>query len=242
MSERRSNISLSEAAEIGFSLAPFAAVSALKYSRKYRDTLRISSKERKRYYSKSARQAACYAGFSQKLSLKQAAGAGKAAFLTCAYDVATDWGKPPGVTGAFIQILDAVASPHLVQMSLKLMERDLRGELEHDGLERGIVALRFVLEMMGLEEAYKNKGINIDKLGMDLQIVDDVLDFEEDRISGDTNCLFTPRRDPYLLQMTRDLRQESVASMFPYAGALKIAINNARDIASDMLACPVKYF
>src|SRR5437762_1454473 len=68
-----------------------AALSAFIRSLQYAGTLQISRSERVAYTKKCIRLALCYAGFGHAWNFKEAWRAGKAAFLSCAYDVVTDW-------------------------------------------------------------------------------------------------------------------------------------------------------
>ena len=52
--------------------------------------------------------------------------------------------------------------------------------VKRDGLERGAIALRFILKTMGCEAQREVAWGDLDELGELLQIVDDVLDYEDD--------------------------------------------------------------
>jgi hypothetical protein len=210
---------------------------ALRMNSHYRRQLQIKPTELVRYTTKSTNLAACYAGFSQHGTHNEAVGAGKAAFLSCAYDVISDWNKSSYLRGALEGILDAEVSPELKSMALELLDRDMAGHLQHDGLERGVVALRFVLELMGLQENFETK-TDVDKLGIDLQIIDDVLDYESDIPVGDTNCLTSNNRTTYLKQVVDAFSDESIQNLFPHAGVLGFAIRKARNKAQQMLSSP----
>ncbi|MBI2074911.1 MAG: hypothetical protein HYT83_03700 [Candidatus Levybacteria bacterium] len=218
------------------SLLPFiAAQEALRLNMQYAKALQIKPTEMFRYLKKSASLAACYAGFAQSSSRAEAIGAGKAAFLSCAYDVASDWKKPMSVKNASTQILRIQVSSELADMALGLLERDLKGELRYDGLERGIVALNFVLEMMGLRKLFEER-TDVDRLGIQLQIVDDVLDFESDGKNSDQNCLTSlPNRSFYLTSLIAYFDEESIHRLFPHAGVLGFAIRRARKKAINIL-------
>ena len=220
----------------------FAVSSGLYHSRRYQSTLEIIPAEKRRYFDKSGNLAMCYAGFAQQpFSNRQALGAGKAAFLSCAYDVASDWGKSDTVTQAFENIVAQEASPQLAAMAIDLLHKDMQGQLLYDGLERGVVATRFVLEMMGLQELFEAK-TDIKRLGIHLQIVDDVLDYQEDILMGDQNCLVSDQRADYLTSLVVNLDDNSLQTLFPYGGILTHAIRKAREQAQNMLAEPAKYF
>ena len=221
-----------------FTALPLIATGyAIGYSMRYARSLQIELSEMPRYLRKSGNLAAGYAGFAQYLSRDEAIGVGKAAFLSSAYDVASDWGKPSIVRSNFEAIVRTEASPRLAEMAINLLDRDINRELTRDGLERGIVAIRFILEMMGLTEHYEAI-TDVDRLGINLQIVDDVLDFEDDVKAGDTNCLTCPNRDVYLQQIVEELSEENVQRLFPHAGILRIPIQRARNKAMSLLEKP----
>lgn len=212
-----------------------AVKEAIVLSGRYANSLQIRPSEAYRYFKKSINLAACYAGFAQELSKPQAVGAGKAAFFSCAYDVVSDWKKPPAVHLAYEKIMHKEAPKKLEEMSAGLLDRDIKGLLKYDGLERGVVATYFVLEMMGLRDKYEQK-TDVDKLGITLQIVDDVLDYEGDVKVGDVNCLTSVNRNKYLTQLLEVFREENMHELFPYAGILGIAVKKSRNKAADMLS------
>lgn len=209
---------------------------------RYVHALKVKPSEYKRYFKKTAYLAMCYAGFAQEVSLFQARGAGKAAFLSCAYDVVTDWRKPKELQQNYSRILHRETTPELTTMALDLLNRDVRGQLQEDGLERGVVAIEFILQMMGVRGIF-NRKCDIRQLGLNLQIVDDVLDYEDDVKVGDQNCLTnSERREDYLQRLNHDLGEIELRSLFPYGGLLIYAIKQARQNARNMLASPRKYF
>lgn len=107
-------------------LATVAVSSSLFQSMKYRSTLEITPSENGRYFRKSRNLAMCYAGFAQDpFSAHQALGAGKAAFLSCVYDVASDWKKGNSVVSAFENLVTHEASPKLADMAIGLLRRDM---------------------------------------------------------------------------------------------------------------------
>lgn len=217
-------------------MSGIATVSGQFHSLRYLSDLEIAPNEIKRYFGKSALLALCYAGFALDNSYEEACGAGKAAFLSCAYDVASDWRdkKDPKWEDEFAKIVRAEVSPELAEMAINLYRDDVNGKLKHDGLERGIVALRFVLEMMGLQSAYEKK-IDVNRLGILLQIVDDVLDYEDDIKAGDENCLNSERKNQYLQMLVDEMTDEKIKTLFPHGDILILTINRARTKAEKML-------
>jgi hypothetical protein len=228
--------------QLEFSLPAIAATAGLADSIRYLHDLRIGSGERQRFFNKTMYLAMCYAGFSQNLSASQAAGAGHAAFLSCAYDVVTDWGKSSDVRDVFVAISHKKAPPDIVETALDMMDRDIKGVLMYDGLERGIVATNLVFQLMGVRNTFERK-CNIRELGKDLQLVDDILDYEDDVIRKDQNCLTNGgMRRIYLARVESHLNDEILSRLFPYGGVLTYAIKKGRVKAHDMLLHHEQYF
>lgn len=137
-----------------------AALSAFIRSVQYARVLRISKAERVRYVKKSIRLALCYAGFADPRNLMEAWRAGEAAFLSCAYDVVTDWRSfDDNARSAFENILTDLSQLELRELALMLYDKDLNHELAGDGLERGAIALRFILRTMGCESNERRNGV-----------------------------------------------------------------------------------
>jgi hypothetical protein len=173
----------------------------------YGRTLNIRAREWKRYLKKSLSVGLCYAGFSRPGCVREAWMAGEAAFLCCAYDVVTDWRHFDGqARDTYQNILRArVSEPELQALAMGLYEKEELDLLAEDGLERGAIALRFTLRLMGCEKAREATWGKLDELGRLLQIVDDVLDYEDDIVVGDKNCLTSTERYIYLKQLVSNL-------------------------------------
>lgn len=220
-----------------------AAISAgVADSLRYVHTLQVNPSELGRYFKKTTNLALCYAGFAQEFSLFQARQAGRAAFLSCAYDVVSDWHKAETLKVSYAGILNSETNPDLANLALDLLDRDLKGNLLDDGLERGVVAVECILQAMGIRQIFDRK-CDIRNLGLNLQIVDDVLDYEDDISLGDQNCLTNPRlREDYLRRLPQDFNDLELHYLFPYGGILTYAIKLARQKAENMLAMPERYF
>jgi hypothetical protein len=203
---------------------------------KYLVELEISRSEFVRYMGKCAYLAYSYAGFAVNGSEAEARGAGKVAFLSCAYDVASDWRdeRDRKWRMKLQSIFETEVPAELAIQGIELYDRDINGQLDNDGLERGVIALKFVLETMGVTEEYSKK-TDIEKLGILLQIVDDVLDFEEDQASGDENCLLTERREEHLKALVDGFSNEELISLFKADSVLVTVIKFAREKAGRML-------
>ncbi|MFH1970878.1 MAG: class 1 isoprenoid biosynthesis enzyme [Patescibacteria group bacterium] len=200
------------------------------YSLKYFRLLEIQASEIKRYFFKSMNLALCYAGFSSGMNFsifKQAQNAGKAAFLCCAYDVVTDWRSfDPSLRKKYERILNSMTSPDLAKMAIDLYQAEVEGILRKDGLERGEIAFCFVTKLMGVYHTLTRK-INIADWGIILQIIDDVLDYEEDAKRLEINCLTTDNKDEYLKILIEKGNQNELDRIFPNGLVLKKAIRIA---------------
>lgn len=214
-----------------------AALSAFIRSVQYAGVLGIHKAERVRYVKKSIRLALCYAGFGTPWNLREAWKAGEAAFLSCAYDVVTDWQHfTEKARSAFESILTDLSGPELRELALALYDKESKKQLSEDGLERGAVALRFILKTMGCEKQREATWGDLDELGRLLQIVDDVLDYEDDAVAGEQNCLSTADRDVYLGQLLEGLSSEKTHRLFGRArSVLVLAIAHAREKSTQLL-------
>ncbi|MEK6279027.1 MAG: hypothetical protein AABN95_01610 [Acidobacteriota bacterium] len=197
----------------------------------------ISRAERVRYIKKSIRLALCYAGFGTPWNFKEAWRAGKAAFLSCAYDVVTDWRHyDKEARTAFESILADSSHVELQELAMTLYDKDSNNRLSEDGLERGAVALEFILKTMGCEKQRAATWGDLIKLGELLQIVDDVFDYEDDIAAGDQNCLTTANRTAYLKLLLEDLDCENSRRLFGPRSVLVSAIAHARKKATMFLS------
>lgn len=229
--------------KLGNALAVVAVATGFADNIRYMQDLQIRPSEYGRYFRKTTNISLCYAGFAQRLSFDQARGAGHAAFLTCAYDVVTDWDKPTDLQTSFASILRAQTSPELTRMACDLLDRDTSGVLNDDGLERGVVTLEFTLQMMNVREAFGRKCGNFKRLGQDLQIVDDIMDWENDSLKEDQNCLTnTELRNGYLRRILDDFDDLTLQKLFPYGPIPIYVIKHTKHKVNDMLAHPEKYF
>ena len=215
-----------------------AALSAFLRSVQYAGILGISKAERIRYVKKAIRLALCYAGFGIPWNLMEAWKAGEAAFLSCAYDVVTDWQHfDKKARSAFEGILTDLSGVELRELALTLYDQEVNNQLSEDGLERGAIALRFILKTMGCESQREATWGDLDDLGELLQIVDDVFDYEDDAAAGEQNCLRTANRDVYLGRLLEGLSNERTHRLFGRArSVLVLAIAHARKKGTKLLA------
>jgi hypothetical protein len=215
-----------------------AALSAFINSLQYAGVLEISKGERVRYVKKAIRLALCYAGFGIPWNLSEAWKAGEAAFLSCAYDIVTDWRHfDAKARNAFESVLTDLSGFELRELAMTLYDKDSKNQLLDDGLERGAIALRFILKTMGCETQREAAWGDLDDLGQLLQIVDDVLDYEDDEAVGDQNCLSTANRAVYLGRLLEGLNSERTHRLFGRGrSVLVLAITHARKKGTKLMA------
>jgi len=203
-----------------------AILRSLWLSVRYARRLRIRHGEFSRYLRKSTNLALCYYGFSDSETMGQAEQAGRAAFLCCAYDVVTDWrGFDEEAFETFRQILTRNAPTELAALAISLYQKECAGDLKDDGLERGVIALEFVTRMMECRGHFRH-GNYLRSAGRLLQLVDDLLDYEEDSCTGDLNCLASPRRREYLDQ-AEELASQTFLESLSFDPVLRYAIGLA---------------
>ncbi len=171
---------------------------AVVLSSRWWAVLGVKPREWTRFFLKSANLSLCYSAFRNGFDFNQAIGAGTAAFLCSAYDVVTDWRHFDPIRGrVFSGLLARYTTQRLSCLAQSLYDAEMRRELSEDGLERGVVAFRFVIAMMGIEQVTAEE-YSIHDLGRTLQLIDDLLDFESDSKSGDKNCLSSTRSLEFL--------------------------------------------
>jgi hypothetical protein len=216
-----------------------AAAAALLLSVRHARRLGISGTEAWRYFKKSTSLGLCLAGICPAATLRQVWLAGKAAFVCCAYDVVTDWRSfHPRDFEAFLATLRVEQiDPALSAIAIALYEKKKNGRIARDGLERGSVALRGVLTTMGCQDRCMFPWYDVDRVGELIQLVDDVLDYEDDTRNAELNCLHSPRRLEYLAAIQTDLDETAVERLFGSPRSiLAVVIRRARDKAGRMLA------
>lgn len=203
-------------------------------AKKYITVLQITDGEKKRYFVKCRNLALLYIGFSQKRTQTEVKGAAKAAFLSCAYDVCSDWREPKDFSPIFEVIMKA-ESPDLANIAIHLFQRDIAGKLKQDGLERGVVALIFIAKCMDVHDELDALIVGgIEKLGMLMQIVDDILDYKVDLASGDQNCLKSKKKEEYLQMLTTEFSNQRVNTIFPKASLLRFTVKRVTRKATKL--------
>jgi len=212
-----------------------AVRTALALSFRHQAALSITRLEQSRYWLKSANLALCYWGFACRRDATSANGAGRAAFYCCAYDVITDWRNYDADLYRWFRNLLKSELPHRsAEIALRLYEQERAGTLAIDGLSRGIDALEFISGLIGSEQ-YLRDHFDFEKVGIVMQIVDDVLDWEDDLRYNQTNCLLTsPSKRAEYLDMLLDFDLCHFNSTLPQARLLCRVIRSAQGQARQL--------
>lgn len=116
------------------------------------------------------------------------------AILTAVYDYDTDWTFGSLKGSNTLPLLQHIESEEARAIVIDLFSTEVRHELSEDGLERGSLALRFYWLVIDSNWMRGYTPDEIDAFGRLLQVTDDILDLEGDRVAGDTNCLLLEDR------------------------------------------------
>ena len=212
-----------------------AAFSGLFYSLRYWRKFAITRSETKRYLFKSVSLSLCYVGFSARGSFREAILAGKCGFICCAYDVATDWRNfDPKYRNILELVLSEQVSAQETALALRLYDLEVANAVREDGLERGVVAFDFIMSVMGSKSAFE-KLISVHEIGSLCQIADDVLDYEQDVMRKELNCLQSPRRENHLRRLVTSFTEGRVRHLFPKGAFLRSVLKRAVIKAKGLL-------
>jgi hypothetical protein len=206
-----------------------AAISALLLSARYAPLLDIRRSERARYLRKSVNCALCYVGLGRTRSIGEAWRAGRAAFLSTAFDVATDWRRfdPPAIEQFEVLLWRLVPDADTRQLALDLCERKRHRTFGDSGLGRGEVALQLILRVMTGDDRPHSSWPDVAVVGQTLQLVDDVLDVEHDNVTGEENCLNAHQGERWRrMLLERDAAGE-LARWFPAGTVLAFVVRRA---------------
>lgn len=186
--------------------------------------LAIQWREGVKYLNKVFSLGVLYAAFVKPATVRGFVGAGRAAFLSCAYDVVTDWRSfSSAFREPFENQLQRLVPEWAVELTMDLYWADRLGTLRDDGLERGGIAVEFITGVVGSKAFFAAFGI--ERLGRLLQIVDDVLDLEHDIDCGELNCLVRPLAAEYLEVLIDS--QEEMLRLFRADWMMRLAIVRA---------------
>ena len=189
--------------------------------------LRLSGAEKRRFRRKASNLALCYTAFRAdrgRASIRRCAMAG----VCCAtYDVLTDWRGFSEANRALLgEIVTATAGSTRSAIALDLYDTEATGSITDDGLERGYDSILFITGLLGSRPQLERR-FDLRRLGMALQVVDDVLDYESDRRSGELNCLASPRRAQYLALMETELSSERMSELYTQGWMLRAVVRYA---------------
>lgn len=213
----------------------YVVIVALTYALRYQKTLAIKPTELPTYLQKTCNLALCYIAFTLKGSLKELRAAAKCGFLCCAYDVVTDWRYfALDSFKRFCVILHMELPPNLAQMTIALYENEKNDSLLFDGLERGRIAVYFITSVIGSKDFFE-ANTDLARLGILLQIVDDILDYDIDIKTGDLNCLTSPRKFMYLHSINQELSDGELHNLFGINSILTRIVKKAKRVARLML-------
>ena len=155
-----------------------------KLCEKYTIDLQITEDESERYFTKSKNLSLMYLWFldSKNYTQEQIEWCIKAAFLSCAYDVCTDWWKWEEFKEKFEIILWNEVSVELKNIAMNLFNRDVSDELEDDWLDRWSVTVEFIWWCTWISDSnfIKQYWVSLNEMWRYLQMVDDIMDVEED--------------------------------------------------------------
>lgn len=212
-------------------------ITALSYTSwlalKYSSIFEIKGHERGRYWRKCVHLTLCYLDFSRRNNLSEAIGAGFAGFASCGYDVITDWRHfDKQALRPFFVFLKENTNVTVYQQALRMYAEDEANSLAMDGLERGVIAFELVTKVMACYEFYRDEARY---LGTLLQIVDDVLDYENDLAAGETNCLQSPNGRKYLSQLLA-ITDDNLERWFPKKRLIHFVIRKAQTKAGKLVA------
>jgi phytoene/squalene synthetase len=202
-----------------------AAMNAERLSWMHREALGVRDDEEERYITKARRLALCYSDLSTSRDPRVALRAGTVGFFSAAYDAITDFhGRDDQSKYAFGELLTRYVTEEERNIAMELYEKDESGTLANDSLERGSLALRSIVSVMGIRDELDRIGMPIDQMGEELQIIDDILDVEEDCDHGDMNCLRTPNARMHLERIL----QSDLHLRFATSTVMRSVIDKAR--------------
>lgn len=177
---------------IGYFVSTVASLSiSIKYFRRFQ----LSRKEYIKYLKKSINLALCYSSFSGNNSIASYKRVGEIAFFSSAYDIITDCKKYKlSLKEKYFNILKSKATKNICSLTEGMYNKDFTDSFDNDGLERGEISLKIILLYVGSLEYFESI-CNIKELGEMMQITDDIIDYEEDKILNETNCFLSQRRN-----------------------------------------------
>jgi hypothetical protein len=184
---------------------------------------------RLRYAIKAANLAVCFLGFAIRNERRIAHRSVDLGVMASLFDLASDGLRfcPRAITKLNYLATETLGREQ-ASLLLDLMERKRARALLFDGLERGIVSLRLILNHLDAAEAWSNN--DVVRAGIYLQIVDDVLDYRHDVADNELNFLQSSNAS-YWLQEFLQWDYEAQFHTSPHPAALLGIIKKARHTA-----------
>jgi hypothetical protein len=150
-----------------------------------------------------------------------------ASVCCAAYDVLTDWhGINVSNRKLLAEIVTAVVGSGLAAIALELYDKEAAESVADDGLERGYDSIRFITGLLGSQHRIE-KRFDLKRLGMALQVVDDVLDYEDDLSKGELNCLVFPRWREHLEFMEAELTGKQMGILYSQGWVFRVVVRHA---------------
>ena len=181
-----------------------------KLCEKYKSDLMITDEENERYTSKSKNLSLMYLWFldPENYTDEQLDWCVKAGFLSCAYDVCSDWWKWEWFDQKFDTILQGEVSEDLQSLAMDLFNKDVKNNLKDDWLDRWSVTMQFIWWCTGItnQDFIDMHWMWLDEMWRYLQMVDDIMDVEEDFDELEHNFLWN--------KATREKNLEDFISFF----------------------------
>jgi len=163
------------------------------------------------------------------------------AILSAVYDHDSDWTYGNRKGQNFKNLLHLVEAEDARDMADRLFAKDVGHQLSKHGLERGSVALRFYWLVIKCQWMKGYTAEQVDEFGRKLQILDDLLDFEDDRVAGDTNCLLTNEAGEYITEGTEFLESEFFSKLKENSKIYRVLERKAHQLLKKFSAQKVTF-
>ncbi len=167
--------------------------------------------------------------FSEQFSWKEVYVLSQAGVASTLYDISSDWWKSLSIyRWKLLFALRELGWEEAAKIGIDLFDKDIEGKLENDGLERGVTTLEYIIASGWTDFLNQMNSSTVHTLGFFLQIVDDILDYEEDIKTDDTNCFRSCNADNYVSYYRDYLQKYSWLAERPIFGWKLLPIVEAR--------------
>ena len=152
------------------------------------------------YALKSGNLAICFVGFSRDSGRRFLERSAELGTLASVFDLVSDGlNYDTAAVGRFHSMVKGILEPEAAEILLALLRQKERGALAATGLSRGCDAMRVILKHLECESRWENNGAQeMERVGILLQIVDDILDMRQDIRKGHINFMKSAAADCYL--------------------------------------------